>query len=431
MAMKRRLNTSPIHLYLWGLSTLFLLTGSVVAEAATYYVATTGDDANSGSDLTPFKTIARGMRAIGAGDTLYIRGGIYSERINSNSQTIPTGNSWNDAPVISAFSGEMVILRPAGGAEIVNLAHPYIKYVVFKDLILDGSALQRTCSNGYGCSYGVSVTNGANRVRFTNTEVKNAAGSGILMTRGASTTPTSVEFIGCNVHHNGVESRDHGFYLATSGNLVRNCKVHNNTGFGVHIYTGSPSVTADNNIIDGNEIFNNALTSGSAPGILADNGTGNLIMNNIVRGNKNGIHVGNQWTSAATATQTKVYNNTVYSNLPGLGIDVFSSSSQAEIKNNIVYKNGGAIGNKGSGTVNSNNLLTDPKFIDEPGGNFKLQASSPAVNQGAVLTLVPTDLAGVSRPQLGVHDMGAYEYTASGGDTLPPIPPVIRSVISP
>ncbi len=431
MAMKRRVKKSHAHLFAWGLSILSLFAGTIVSEAATYYVAPIGNDANSGSDLTPFKTIQRGIRALGAGDTLYIRGGVYPEQINSNSLTIPTGSSWNDAPVISAYSGESVVLQPAGSAEIVNLAHPYIKYVVFKDLILDGSGLQRTCANGYGCSFGVSVTNGANHVRFTNTEVKNVAGSGILMTRGSSTIPTSIEFIGCNVHHNGLESRDHGFYFATSGNLVRNCKVHDNAGFGIHIYTGNTSVTADNNTIDGNDVYNNALTSGSAPGILVDNGTGNLVMNNIVRLNKNGIQVGNQWTSAATASLTKVYNNTVYNNLPGLGIDIFTSSSQAEVKNNIVYKNGGTIGNKGASTVMSNNLLTDPKFVDELGGNFKLQSTSPAVNQGVILSLVPTDLAGVTRPQLGTHDMGAYEYASTSTDTTPPSQPVIRSISTP
>lgn len=431
MALTRLFDKKPTALLLWGLSVLSLFAGTVVSEAATYYVAPTGDDANSGSDLTPFKTIQRGMRALAAGDTLNIRGGIYPERINSNSQTIPSGSSWNDAPLISAFSGETVVLRPVGGAEVVNLAHPYIKYVVFRDLILDGSGLQRTCSSGYGCSYGVSVTNGANHVRFSNTEIKNAAGSGILMTRGSSTAPTAIEFIGCNVHHNGVESRDHGFYLTTSGNLVRNCKVHDNTGYGVHIYTGNSAVTADNNTIDGNEVYNNALSSGSAPGILVDNGTGNLVMNNIVRLNKNGIQVGNPWTSAATASLTKVYNNTVYSNLPGLGIDIFISSSQVEVKNNIVYKNGGAIGNKGVSTVMSNNLLTDPKFVDELGGNFKLQATSPAVNQGVVLVQVPIDIAGVARPQLGTHDIGAHEYATTSTDTIPPSQPVIRSISTP
>lgn len=423
MAQSKLSKKNPALFLLYGLSILSTCLGAVVAQASTYYVATTGDDANSGSDFQPFKTIRKGLSVVRAGDTLYIRNGTYAEQINSNSQTIPTGSSWEDAPTISAYSGEMVILQPPAGAEVVNLSHPYIKYVIFSNLVLDASRLQRTCAGGYGCSYGIGITNGANHVRFRNVEVKNAAGSGVLMTRGGSNSPTSFEFIGCDVHHNGTESRDHGFYLATSGNRIRNGKVHHNTGHGIHVYTGSSSVTADNNIIDGNDIYGNAIMSGSAPGILFDNGSGNAAYNNIVRANKNGIHVGNPYTSIATVTGTKIYNNTVYSNLPGVGINVFQSSSQTEVKNNLVYKNGGTILSTGTNVANTNNLFADPRFIDEANANFKLQQTSPAINQGVPLAEVTIDLAGVSRPQLGAHDVGAYEYSSTGGDTTPPLTP--------
>ncbi len=395
----------------------------VPAQATIYYVATNGNDAYSGSELQPFKTIKKGLTVIKAGDTLYIRGGIYPEQINSNVQVIPTGSSWQDAPVISAYSGETVVLQPGGGSEVINLSRSNIQYVIFIGLVLDASNLQRSCSSGYGCSYGIGATNGAHHVRFTNIEIKNAAGSGVLITRGGSTTPTSFEFLSCDVHHNGTESRDHGFYLSTSGNRVRNCKIHHNTGWGIHIYTGSLSVTTNNNTIDGNEIYSNAALSASAPGILIDNGAGNLVINNIVRGNKNGIQVGAPFASGVTVSGTKIYNNTIYSNMPGVGIDIFASSSQTDVKNNILYRNGGTILNKGIGTTQSNNLFSDPRFVDELNGNFKLQQGSPAINQGVLLGEVQYDFAGVTRPQLGAHDLGAYEYSTTGGDTTPPVPP--------
>lgn len=422
---------SAKHLSQYVMVALLLLLAPNSIFAATYYVATDGKDTNSGSDLLPFQTIKRGLSAVSAGDTLYIRGGIYREGINSNSQTIPTGSSWTNAPVISGYSGEMVVLQPVGGAEVVNLANPAIQYVVFNNLVLDAASLQRSCAAGYGCSTGVSGYGGAHHVRFTNVEIKNAAGAGVLITRGSSDGVSSFEFIGCNIHHNGIEARDHGLYLTTSNNKVKNSKIHHNTGHGIHLYTGNPSITIDNNVIDGNEIYSNALLSGSAPGILVDYGSGNLVMNNIVTANKNGIQVGNPFSATTTASNSKIYNNTVYNNMPGLGIDVFVSSSQADIKNNIVYKNGGTIGNKGSGTITSNNLVTDPKFVDEPNGNFKLQATSPAVNQGVIIAQVPFDIEGTTRPQLGTHDVGAYEYGSGTTDTVPPSQPVIRSVSTP
>lgn len=419
------------YLIVVGLSLLITFLNNLQVQASTYYVATTGNDSYSGSELQPFQTIKKGLSVLSAGDKLYIRGGIYAERINSNAQSIPTGSSWQDAPEISAYSEEAVVLQPIGGREVINLAHAYIKYVVFSNLIVDASGLQRTCSVGYGCSYGVSGTNGAHHVRFVNTEIKNAAGSGVLITRGSSSAPTYFEFIGCDAHHNGIDPSDHGYYLATSGNLVRNGKVHHNSGHGVHIYTGNVSVTADNNTIDGNDIYSNAVLSGSAPGILLDYGTGNRAINNIVRGNKNGIHVGNHWTSGFSATGTKVYNNTIYANLPGVGLNIAPSASQTEVKNNIIYKNGSTILNTGSNVINTNNLLVDPRFVDEFNNNFKLQLSSPAVNQGVLLTEVPYDHTRITRPQGGTHDIGAHEYSSTNTDTIPPIQPVIKSITTP
>ncbi len=431
MAMKRRVNKSPAHLLLLGMSIFSSFAGALVSEAATYYVAPTGNDSNSGSDLLPFKTIQKGMQALAAGDTLNIRGGIYPERINSNSQRIPSGSSWSNAPVITGYSGETVILQPVGGSEVINLASSAVQYVIFSNLVVDAANLQRTCATGYGCSYGVSGTGGAHHVRFTNVEIKNSGGSGVLLTRGGSDGISSFEFIGCHIHHNGAESRDHGLYFSTSGNRVRNSQIHHNTGHGIHIYTGNVSVTADNNIVEGNQIYSNAVLSASAPGILVDYGSGNLVFNNIVLANKNGIQVGNPFSTAATASNSKIYNNTIYNNQPGVGIDVFVSSSQAEVKNNIVYKNGGTIGNKGAGTVSSNNLVTDPQFVDEAGSNFKLQATSPAVNQAVLLVQVPNDIVGVTRPQLGTPDIGAYEYASTSTDITPPATPVIRSITTP
>ena len=407
----------------WGCSILLLLITAISAQASIYYVATDGNDANPGSELQPLKTIKKGISAIKSGDTLYIKGGTYPEQINSNAQTLPTGSSWDDAPVISAYSGETVVLKPSGGSEVIALGHPSIKYLIFNGLVLDASNLQRSCPTGYGCSYGVGATNGVHHVRFTNIEIKNAAGSGVLITRGGSSIATSFEFIGCDVHNNGVEARDHGFYLATSGNRVKNCKVHHNAGFGIIVYTGNTSVTANNNTIDGNYVYDNATTSGSAPGILIDNGSGNLVMNNVVRGNKNGIHVGSAFVSGVSASSMRIYNNTIYQNLPGVGIDIFASSSQTDVKNNILYKNGGTILNKGINTVSSNNLFSDPRFVDELMGDFKLQQGSSAINQGILLGEVVHDRAGVARPQLGIHDIGAYEYSTTGGDTTPPSPP--------
>src|SRR5687768_15280622 len=82
--------------------------GAVTVQAATYYVATTGNDSYPGSQLQPFRTIKKGLSTLTTGDTLYIRAGTYSESISSNVQTIPTGTSWANAPLIAGYPGETV-----------------------------------------------------------------------------------------------------------------------------------------------------------------------------------------------------------------------------------------------------------------------------------------------------------------------------------
>jgi hypothetical protein len=54
------------------------LLGGVAAHANTYYVSTTGSDSSPGSLAQPFATLAKAQQAASSGDTVYIRGGTYS-----------------------------------------------------------------------------------------------------------------------------------------------------------------------------------------------------------------------------------------------------------------------------------------------------------------------------------------------------------------
>src|ERR1043165_8800744 len=61
-----------------GLGFATLLVGRL--HATTYWVATNGDDANPGTSNSPFATPYRAATnsALAAGDTIYVRGGVYS-----------------------------------------------------------------------------------------------------------------------------------------------------------------------------------------------------------------------------------------------------------------------------------------------------------------------------------------------------------------
>lgn len=66
-------------------ATMFVIhgTGSARAAGSLYYVSTSGSDSNPGTIDRPWRTIAHGLVALRAGDTLDVRGGTYVEQIMS------------------------------------------------------------------------------------------------------------------------------------------------------------------------------------------------------------------------------------------------------------------------------------------------------------------------------------------------------------
>jgi parallel beta-helix repeat protein len=329
------------------------------SNAATYYVATNGSDSYPGTINQPFKTIKKGISVLSAGDTLYIRAGSYPEAINSGNQTIPTGTSWNSVVMISAYQGEAVTITG------IVLYHSYVRYIVFDGLIIDPSG---------SLDESVYLSNGTNHIRVKNSEIKNSRRQGVLIARGTGGTDFN-EFINVNVHHNGTTAGyDHGVYIEGSNNLVEGSEIHHNAAYGIHVFMSGGSSTS-NNIIRNNRIYSNGVLPGTSFGIVLSCGDGNMAYNNLVYNNKGGIQVDFR------ATNTQVYNNTIYNNT-GDGILINSSSTAAIVKNNIIYQNGGIINNYASGTQVSNNLTTNPMFVDATGGDFSLQPGSPAINTG-------------------------------------------------
>ncbi len=92
------------------LSILFLLLQT--NYAATYFVATDGDNSNDGSINAPWKTIKYAFTQLSAGDTLNIREGVYYE----NTITITLQGTSTDPVVIKAYQDESVTI--SGGSDL-------------------------------------------------------------------------------------------------------------------------------------------------------------------------------------------------------------------------------------------------------------------------------------------------------------------------
>jgi parallel beta-helix repeat protein len=184
---------------------------------------------------------------------------------------------------------------------------------------------------------------------------------------------------------------------------------YNNAGHGVHVYASSQSSATNNTVVKnirayGNGSFGVGLYSGS-----------NLrAYNNLVYGN--GISVNGSGGIAARngASSAKLCNNTVYNNG---GFGIYVTGNPATVKNNIAFLNSTAVSATSSSSV-SNNLTTNPSFVNASASNFYLLSSSPAINKGAVMSEVTRDFVGTLRPQGTSHDIGAYEYKLSSPTSL-------------
>jgi hypothetical protein len=305
-----------------------------ISQGATYYVAPDGNDSNPGAATRPFKTIGRGAGLLKPGDTLYVRAGTYRE---SFGDSIPSGTSWDVPVTIAAFSDETVTIRPDPGAGRIFLFQGAdTHHIVVDGFIMDAINISY---DAVKISYERDPdTDVAHSIRITNSEIKNAPYSGLVIAGGGN------EFINLKVHDNGRDDFDHGLYISSSDNLIDGCEIYNNSGWGVHVYNESNDKgKVNNNVISNNKIYRNGK-SGRGSGVILSSGTGNEAYNNEIWENVGGIQID------YGAINTEVHNSIIYRNNE-FGIYVGTGSLNAVIKNNDIYNNGGpAIVNYGVGT---------------------------------------------------------------------------------
>jgi parallel beta-helix repeat protein len=397
---------------------LFFVVGVTTAQAATYYVATTGNDSNPGTLELPFRTIIKGVSILKPGDTAFVRAGTYREYIDTNQTVFPSGVSWASPVTLAAYPGEKVTL-----IGFINLAGMPSSYIIVSGLIIDAN----------NNNEGFTINQGSHHIRLQNSEIKNTYVNGIGIWWGNNNGLSSDynEILNCTIHHiaswggDGIPNqafgygRGHGIYMTTSNNIIRGNTFYDIGQYSIHQWT---TKFANNNIIEGNLVTrsgHNTTRYGKVccGGITVSSGNGTIIRNNIVYGNDvNGIE------AMTTCTNCKVYNNTAYNN-PGWNIYSFDGGSGIEIRNNIAYPKGIY---SGSGSVSSNNLNTSPNFVNAGSNDFRLLSSSPAIDAGMTLTAVPVDFSRHPRPQGSAHDIGAYEFGATSSTA--PAPPMNLSV---
>ena len=204
--------------------------------------------------------------------------------------------------------------------------------------------------------------------------------------------------------------------------VLNNCTISGNSAVN---YGGGASSSG---VVDSSTLNNCVVQGNSAPyGGGADYSTFNncTIMGNLA------------YSDGGGACNATLNNCTITGNSAG---GSGGGASSGTLNNCIVYYNSATVegANFFEATLNycctspmpaggSNNITSEPLFVNLAGGDLHLQPTSPCINAGLNASAPgPVDLDGNPRIVGGTVDMGAYEWAG-----LPPSPPQFVSVQPP
>lgn len=374
---------------------------AVIAQAATYYVATTGSDSNPGTSSQPWRTVAHATSKMVAGDTTYVRGGTYNEGeirfVRSGTQSAPIKllNQSGQLPVINCTtakssypriyllgSGPTPSARAIGwvtieGFEIRN-CYNGIKFENAHDLTIRRNWIHHSASAGI-LGYGTRVLIDRNRIN------SNASATipnhGIYANGSAFTVTNNLIYSNYNygIQLNGTVSYNSATHVSPDYALSANWIIANNT-FAYSLRAAAIVVwgsTCNNTRIDDNIFYENAVSASTS--------------------NPQGINF-----VSTKCTGILIRNNLAYATGSGGTIFLGAGATQG-----VQYTQSGNIVNK-----------TNPGFVYAPATvvaspNFALTSQSPAINKG-LTTAAKMAFNAIARPQGTYYDMGAYEYYTGG-----------------
>jgi hypothetical protein len=220
--------------------------GAFGQRSSSFYVSTTGDDANPGTQASPWRTVQHAADTARAGSTVNVRGGIYEERVSINA----SGN---------ASDGYITFRSSPGQTAILDAGH----------LVPEGRS-------------GILTIHNQSYVRIQGLEIRN------YRTAEHRLTPLGISVIGSGTHiellHNNVHHIEQNFQ-------GRDAPGRGGNGFGIAVYGTDANTPISELVIDGNEVHH--LKTGSSESLVVNGNVTNFrITRNIVHDNNNiGIDV--------------------------------------------------------------------------------------------------------------------------------------------
>ncbi|OGO41371.1 MAG: hypothetical protein A2W36_01215 [Chloroflexi bacterium RBG_16_58_14] len=424
----------------------------VTKKTNVFYISPAGDDSNSGSYNTPWKTPQQAADQAPSGATIYLRAGTYGY-FTINRPGLTFASYPNESAILTGDGQEQHTIMIRDTSEIT------IQGLTIQDNLVD-----------YGT--GIHIENSQDIV-IRNNLVRANQGFGIVL---KNVTNVTVEDNELTDNANAIEVR-----YGSAGVMLRNNLVHHNqrevdsgrAAMGINFYYSTGPVTAQGNWLWENHTINRPDPGGAAFEIYA--ATNVTITGNVIWDNETVLETGTDEEktpcSNITFTRNMVFRGTrqqglilrcaadsliAHNTFDGLDNYVFSLShfkgeyggsiaglriinniavngrvymietdlpDSVEIDNNLVYNPGSDaeygeylayvedFGNTNDFTefkswtaYEPDGRSFDPLFVDQTNRDYHLQESSPAIDAGMIL----------DEPYQGsAPDIGMYEYEPS------------------
>ncbi len=377
-------------------------------SANNYYVATAGDDGNDGSSTKPWRTIGHSATMVGPGDTVHVLPGVYNESVflenggtASDRVRFVSETSWAAKVTGDGTGNPAIQIRKADYVDIVGFEVTNVSgYVGIESL----SSYSRITGNLVH-----DVSGGCKLGQFT------LGGAGINLAFPGH----DVDVIGNVVHDVGDYLNPHGCE-STHGIYVENANSPDPNGYSTRAWNNliyrneSDGITswhcATHMLIVNNDAFENGKT-----GILVGAGDSGCTNDNTVVNNNILVH--NGWHDFCTYTDPSQCPIGSHSGKGGI-YETGNTGPNNRYWNNLSFENqyNGVQDDSirlQTGAQQNSIAGVDPLFVNyqaDGTGNYRLQATSPAIDKGMNVNAPPYDFYNYARPYGAGYDIGAYEW---------------------
>ncbi len=259
---------------------VWILACVTAARAGDFYVSPAGSSGNNGTLGSPWdlQTAFNHPAVVKAGDTIWLRGGVYLGSFRSNLAGAA------GAPIlVRAYPGERAILdgNNAAAKSSGRLLSVYGSHTWFWGFeVMSSDPAPAANASGPNNPEGITIYD-SHHIKLINLVVHDMPGQGIAFWSENSDS----EIEGCIVYHNGLNGWDHGIYLQNKTGIKRLTDniIFTQASHGIHAY-GSTVAYLDNIQLEGNTVFNSGYLAGvSGRNILV--GGGRIATNPVIKSN--------------------------------------------------------------------------------------------------------------------------------------------------